>query len=108
MEPAEAVIAVGDRLSYSIVNTGDVPLRYGFDGAIEWRQRRRWIPLPLGGWVSAVGKRIEPGQRSDVETYELTQHLGSGSYRLAKRLSSVDVIPSTDSIEIRCDFSIDL
>ena len=84
LEPAEAVIAVGDGLSYSLVNTGTVPLMYGFDGAIEWRQHRRWIPLPLGGWVSAVGRRIEPGRRREADTYELMQHLAPGSCRLAK------------------------
>jgi hypothetical protein len=108
LEPVEAVIAVGDRLSYSIINTGNVSLVYGFGCAIEWRRHRRWISLPFGGSVSAVGKRIEPGQRSDAEVCELTQHLAPGRFRLEKRLSSVDVLPSTDSIEIRCEFSVDL
>ena len=108
LEPVEAVIAVGDRLRYTIINTGNVPLMYGFDCSIEWRRHRRWISLPLGGWVAAVGKRIEPGQRSDAEVCQLTQHLAPGRFRLQKRLSSADVLPSTDSIEVRCEFSVDL
>jgi hypothetical protein len=73
-----SLVAVGRRRSYSIINTGNVPLMYGFDCAIAWRRRRRWIPLPMGGWVVAVGKLIKPGQRGDLETYELTEHFAQG------------------------------
>lgn len=107
MEVAQEILAVGASLDYSIVNTGNVRLIYGLEVAIEWRQGRRWIALPFGCWFAAVGKGLEPGQRSAVETYDLTQHLAPGRYRLAKKLSSMDVLPSKDSIEVRCEFSID-
>jgi hypothetical protein len=108
LEPAQTVISVGDSLSYSILNTGNVPVIYGADSAIEWLRDGQWIALPFGGWVTAIGKHIDPGQRGDTEVSDLTQHLAPGRYRLMKSLSSVDVLPSTDSIEIRGEFSIEL
>ena len=103
-----SVLTVGECLGYSIINEGTVPLMYGLDCALEWHHEDRWITLPFGGWFAAVGKQVEPGLQSDAETCELTQHLGPGRYRLVKRLVSVDVLPSSDSIECRAEFAVSL
>jgi hypothetical protein len=105
LEMIKNPIMVGDTLAYAVVNTGGAALLYGADESLEWHTENGWQQLPLGGWATAVGFIVEPGQRSRTWPLEVTSHLAPGRYRVVKRISRA-LMTQPDSIIVRNEFEV--
>jgi hypothetical protein len=86
LELARSSFAAGDELTYTVANTGDLPIMLGAAYALERFDNGRWTVTNPNAGFRAWGRRLGPGQQTQLST-RLPPALPAGRYRLRKRLS---------------------
>lgn len=76
----------GDRLEYSVTNTGSLPILAGEAFGLDRLQENDWVPVEVPCMFRAWGRRLNSGE-SVALTARIPDGTPAGRYRLNKRLA---------------------